>query len=88
MPLIRVLEIPPPTGTYHFRSGEPQTFIEVDWFRDDDYIEGHPDAPVMTTERGRELIIAFIKQKRYFKPGKAFLVLHQDYSMTIGYSAP
>ncbi len=33
--LIRVLEIAEPTGNFHFGSGEPQTFMEVDWFRDD-----------------------------------------------------
>lgn len=83
MSLIRVLEIPPPSGSYHFGGGELQTFTEVDWFRDD--IE---DYPTMATEKGREQIKEFIMAKRYFNSKKAYLVLHQKHSFTIGYRAP
>ena len=87
MPLIRVLEIAPPTGNFHFGGGEPQTFVEVDWFRDDQEIPGGEDY-TMATEKGRANIAEFIKKKSYFKPAKAYLVLHEVHSFTIGYSAP
>jgi hypothetical protein len=80
--LIRVLEIPPPTGHFHFGHGEPQTFVEVDWFRDDD------DGPDPSTEEGRARLTAFLRAKRYFDPRRAYLVLHPRRSFTIGYAAP
>ena len=84
--LIRVLEIPPPTGNMHFgkNNGEPQTFIEVDWFRDDP-LDG---VQHMFTEEGRERIAKFIRDKKYFDPEKAYLVLHQEHTFTINYKAP
>jgi hypothetical protein len=81
MPLIRVLEIPPTSGNFHFRGGEAQPFVEVDWFRDD-------SGPSMSTPEGRNSIEAFIKGKKYFDPKKAYLVLHQDATFTLGYLAP
>ena len=86
MSLIRVLEIPPPTGNFHFGGGEVQTFTEVDWFRDEPGMTR--SAPAMDSVRGREEIAEFIKGKDYFNPDKAYLVLHQEHSFTIGYSAP
>ncbi len=84
MSLIRVLEIPKPTGNLHFREGEPQTFIEVDWFRDENPLT---DDLMMDSEDGRRNITKFIKGKRYFNPDKAYLVLHESHTFTIGYSA-
>ena len=55
-------------------------FLEVDWFRDDEY-------NMMDTEKGRLQIIDFIKGKRYYTPNKSYLVLHQNHSFTINYSA-
>ena len=82
MALIRGLEIPPPSGNFHFGGGEAKTFSEVDWFRDDpDEICAPPD---INTEDGRGQIAEFIKAKRYFNTAKAYLVLHQDCSFTIG----
>ena len=78
--LIRILEIPPSSGNFHFGGGEPQEFVEVDWFRD--------DAWLIATEDGRNGIADFIRQKRYFDPSKAYLVLHPTHTFTIGYSAP
>ncbi len=87
MMLIRVLEIAEPTGNFHFGSGEPQTFMEVDWFRDEQPME--PDSPgMMETEEGRAQIADFVKGKRYYDPAKSYLVLHPGHSFTINYSAP
>ena len=84
--LIRILEIPEPSGNYHFGSGEPQTFVEVDWFRDDPLM-GQEGPGMMETEEGRAQIADFVKGKRYYDPTKAYLVLHPGHSFTINYSA-
>lgn len=85
MSLVRIFEIPAPTGKFHFGGGEPQAFVEVDWFRDD-------PQPYLTSDfatiEGRAEIEKFIRAKRYFRPDAAYLVLHQAHSFTIGYSAP
>ena len=78
--LVRVLEIPSPTGEFHFSGGEAQTFVEVDWFRDDECM--------LSTDEGREQIEVFIRAKNYFDSSKAYLILHQTHPMTINYSAP
>ncbi len=83
--LIRVLEIPAPTGNFHFGGGEAQIFVEVDWFRDDP--SPVQDEPMMVTEEGRKQIADLIRGKKYFNPAKAYLVLHQEHTFTIGYSA-
>lgn len=80
MALIRVLEIPRSDGYFRFGGGQVQPFVEVDWFRDD-------SGPSMSDAEGRGQLEAYIKQKKYFNPLKAYLVLHQDASFTIGYSA-
>lgn len=80
--LVRVFEIPPPTGRFHFGGGEAQAFIEVDWFRDE------AGAPDIATPEGRKLWEKFIRGKRYFSSGKAYLVLHPDHPFTINYRAP
>lgn len=84
--LVRVFEIPPPTGNSHFGGGERQIFVEVDWFRDDP----NPviEVPSFDTVEGREAITNFIRGKKYFDPNKAYLVLHPEHPFTIGYSAP
>jgi len=79
--LIRVLEIPPKTGNFHFNGGEPQVFTEVDWFRDDEYPPG--DDPVKWQEDMRQ----FIAGKQY-NQGQPLLVLHPTHSFTINYDAP
>lgn len=76
--LIRVFEIPPPTGRFHFGGGEVQRFVEVDWFRDD---EG-------ASPGGQQQITDFIQAKRYYRDGQAYLVLHPLHSFTINYAAP
>lgn len=83
MSLVRILEITPSSGNFHFAGPERQTWLEVDWFRDD-----NPEAPQFGTPEGQAAITEFIKAKRYFKPGRAYLVLHPEHSFTIGYSAP
>lgn len=40
------------------------------------------------TREGRARITDFIKQKRYYDPRKAYLILHPEHPFTIGYSAP
>lgn len=85
--LVRVLEIPAPSGNWHFGGGEAQAFIEVDWFRDEQQLE--PDTPgMMETEEGRTQITSFVMGKRYYDPAKAYLILHPSHSFTINYSGP
>lgn len=85
--LVRVLEIPPSSGGFCFGSGNPQTFVEVDWFRDETPME--PNAPgMMETEDGRKEIAEFVKAKNYFDRSKSYLVLHPSHSFTINYAAP
>lgn len=76
--LIRVLEIPFPSGNYHFDGGEPQTFVEVDWFTDEGL--GESFGP-----EHEEIVRSAIKHKRYFNPTQAYLVLSAGYSFTINY---
>lgn len=78
--LIRVLEIPASSGSFHFSGAEKQTFLEVDWLRD--------ETGIMDTKEGRNQIADFIRKKSYFNSNKAYLVLHQNHTFTIGYSAP
>lgn len=77
--LIRVLEVPPSSGQFHFGGGEAQTFVEVDWFRDDMY-------PL--TDETRAEYEKQLRAKNYFKPDRAYLVLHPTCSFTVGYDAP
>lgn len=79
--LIRILEIAPSSGNFHFGKGEIQHFVEVDWFRDD-------NGPDLSTEQGKSDISKFIQYKHYFDPNKAYLILHPTHSFTIGYEAP
>ena len=79
--LVRVLEIAPPDGKFCFGGGRPRIFHEQDWFRDD-------ETDMMETPEGRAQIVEFIKGKNYFNPAKAYLVLHELHTFTIGYSAP
>jgi len=60
------------TDGYCFQGGVPITFRNVDWF----------EAPV---SEGRDGLVAFIKQKRYYTPFERFLVLgdHPDFTFTI-----
>ncbi len=86
--LIRVLEIPAPTGNFHFGGGEPQTFIEVDWFQDDTGPD--PEGPTLhdyPLEEFQSLIIEHVKMKNYYQEGKAYLILHPDRTFTINYDA-
>lgn len=82
MSLIRVFLIPAPN--FHLGSSDPQTFFEVDWFRDDMLLalpEGGPDV-------WQESLTGFIKKKGYFD-GRPLLVMAGDgRAFTVGYSAP
>lgn len=85
--LVRVLEIPTPSGNSHFNGGEPQQFVEVDWFSDENQMD--PDEPgMMETGEGRQQVAEFIQGKQYFHPSKSYLVLHPSHSFTINYHAP
>lgn len=79
MSLIRVLEIPPSSGEFHFAGGERQPFVEVDWFRDDDY---------PPKDRWEAELTEFVMAKRYYRPERAYLVLGPERSFTINYKAP
>ena len=85
MSLIRIFEIPPPTGTFHFGGGEQQAFIEVDWFRDDP-LELQPPEYSFASAEGRANIEKEIRGKRYFRKDRAYLVLHPKFPFTIGYT--
>lgn len=80
--LVRVFEVPPPTGEFLFGGGKDMVFREVDWFRDDELPAG------MGTEQGQKVIEEFVKGKRYYIKGRAYLVLAQAGSFTIDYIAP
>lgn len=77
--LVRVFEIPDGSGNYHFGGGEMQSFVEVDWFRDDS---------LDCTQENQVAYTKFIRNKGYFNPQKAYLVLCPRYSFTINYRAP
>lgn len=85
MSLIRVFEMPAEFPRDDcFAGGNPTTFQMVDWFRDDlGMMLG-----MMESESGRSEIAEFIRGKRYIKPDRAYLVLHEKHSFTINYSAP
>jgi hypothetical protein len=78
--LIRVLEIPASSGRFHFSGGEPQIFVEVDWFRDDEEMWRRDDWPEQLTD--------WLREKKYFNQDRAYLVLHPKRTFTINYEAP
>lgn len=83
--LVRVFEMPAEFAAgFLFGGGRPATFTEVDWFRDDP----ETGAPDITTTEGRAAWEEFIRQKRYFKPGRSYLILHPVHPFTIDYVAP
>lgn len=73
--LVRVFEMPDRFSSDYCFSPNPQTFLMVDWFRDD----ACPDDDELRK---------FIETKRYFSPSKSFLVLRETGTFTIGYRAP
>ena len=79
--LVRILEIAPPDGEFCFGPGRPRIFQERDWFRDDEY-------DMMETIEGRKQIEEFVRGKKYFSASKAYPILHERHSFTIGYSPP
>lgn len=76
--LIRVLKIAPTDGRFRFGGGQPQPFVEVDWFRDDDY----PLTPDTEDEYRKGL------EPKDYNDGSPLLVLHPRHSFTINYKAP
>ena len=81
--LIRILEIAPSSGEFCFSGGNPQKWVERDWFR-----LSVSNSPDISTDEGKEQITSFIKQKKYYRPEQPLLVLHESHSFTIGYAAP
>lgn len=80
MSLIRVFEMPAEFPRVYCFECLETSFQMVDWFRD--------DLGMMDVESGRSEIAEFIRGKRYIKPDRAYLVLHERHSFTINYSAP
>jgi hypothetical protein len=78
MSLIRVLEIPRHSGQAILGAPEPQTWLELDWFHDDQ-TEG------ISREVWQATIVAFLSKKRYFQNAGPLLVLGERWSFTIGY---
>jgi len=78
--LIRVFEIPPEDGQFCF-GGKIVSWRQVDWFRDD----GPPDGPEKHT---KNQIQDYIQEKNYYSPDIPLLVLTEDYTFTLNYSAP
>ena len=77
--LVRVFEIPPPTGEFCFGDGNPVTFIERDWF--------HAEKQMMADEIEQSDIEEFVKKKAYFDHRKAWLVISPMGCFTINYFA-
>lgn len=88
MALIRVFLMPVSldTGRYLFSGGEPATFMQVDWFRDDP--PPGTELPGVGTPEWRAMLTEFIRIKTYYRPDRAFLVLHPEHPFTINYEAP
>lgn len=86
--LVRVFKMPVFSGGFRFGGGKPETFIEVDWFRDDPWAADDEKRPRYDTPEGRAAVAAFIKGKNYYVPDCAYLILHPLHPFTIGYSAP
>ena len=90
MSLIRVFRMPGAyaTGEYCHR---PQmcTFAFVDWFRDDEGSQLVP-LPDAGTPEWREMMIKFIKYKKYYQQYSTspYLILHPMHPFTINYEAP
>ena len=69
------------------------TFQEVDWFHDSVANPGlwRDEAQMMahsiTTPEGRAALGEHLKEKVYYTPGDALLVLNAQHSFTIGYTA-
>lgn len=80
MGLIRILRIPPHSGAFLFSGPERQTWLEVDWFRDDAI------ATSVTREIWEQSMHLHIGKKAYFKTPGALLVLGEKWSFTIHYS--
>lgn len=81
--LVRVFEMPQEFAKGFLFSGpRAATFMEVDWFRDED---GNPS---FATEEGRTAVAEFLRVKNYFRRDRAYLVLHPQHSFTIDYEAP
>lgn len=85
--LVRVFEMPTFSGGFRFGGGKPETFIEVDWFRDDPPISPEFAGPSFATTEGRAQIADFIRAKNYFRLGKSYLVLHPQHPFTVDYEA-
>ena len=75
--LIRVLKIPQTDGKFCFGGGNPQIWVEVDWFTDDSH---PPETPI-----NRKELEDFIKQKNYYSADESFLVLSEKLTFTINY---
>ena len=101
--LIRVFEIPPPDGRYCFGGGKVMPFIEVDWFKDShefanewrtwpgsmtpDGASRDPDDYSIQTPQGRDFLADHLREKVYFDPNKAYLVMSPRGCFTINYEA-
>lgn len=80
MSLIRVFQLPTTFSKDYCFTGIGQVFTMVDWFRD--------DQGMMESASGQAELVGFIKKKRYYSEDRAFLVLHERYTLTINYRAP
>ena len=99
--LIRVFEIPAPDDRYCFGGGKRMTFIEVDWFKDAHEFEREwaewpgvmtppgasrdPDDYSIQTPEGRAFLADHLREKVYFDPNKAYLVMSPLACFTINY---
>lgn len=67
---VRVYELPDRlVAGYCHGGGVPVVFKNVDWFE-------------AVVSEGREALEEFIREKRYFRPGRAYLVLADDPGLT------
>lgn len=89
--LIRVFEIPPPDARYCFGGGKLMNFVEIDWFHDISQLSSQAilpsEARSITDPDGPAALTEMIKEKNYYDPNKAYLVLCPLHSFTINYYA-
>lgn len=83
--LIRILELPDFAPGFRFGGNVVATFKDLDWFRDD---PRPADMPEQGTPDWRAYVEKFVREKTYFNPARAYLVLHPTHPFTINYSAP
>lgn len=89
MSLVRVFEIPADlrTNGYLFDAGKPFTFNQVDWFQDarDKLAQFLSSQKPRTEAEMDEELISVIKEKRYYRSDRRYLILRGVRPLLINY---